>query len=135
LWLLRSGRTLGEVAAVVGVHYRTVQRWAAWYRAGGVAAIRTRKMGGKGQAPFLTAAQEAEVAAEVETGRFRTGEQIRAWIAARFGVAYTLGGLYGLLARLRCRPKIPRPLHAKADQTAQAAWKKGASRARWRRRA
>ena len=37
LWLLRTGRTLEEVTAVVGVHYRTVQRWAAWYGAGGMA--------------------------------------------------------------------------------------------------
>lgn len=34
LWLLRIGRSLGEVAELVGMHYRTVQQWAAWYRAG-----------------------------------------------------------------------------------------------------
>lgn len=32
LWLLRTGRRLGEVAAVVGADYRSVQRWVAWYR-------------------------------------------------------------------------------------------------------
>jgi len=135
LWLLRAGWTLGAVAAALGVHYRSVQRWAAWYRVGGVAAVRAHRMGGTGQAPFLTPAQEAAVAAEVETGRFRTGEEIRAWIAARFGVDYTLGGLYSLLERLRCRPKVPRPVHAKADQAAQAAWKKGDSSERLLRRA
>lgn len=123
------------MAEVVGVHYRTVQRWVAWYRAGGMAAIRAHKMGGKGQAPFLTPEQEAAVAAAVETGHFRTGNEIRAWIAGRFGVAYTLGGLYSLLERLGCSPKVPRPVHAKADRGAQEAFKKGDSSKRLVRRA
>lgn len=135
LWLLRDGRTLGEVAEVVGVHYRTVQRWVAWYRRGGVAAVRARKMGGTGQAPFLTPEQEAAVAAEVETGRFGTGNEIRSWIAGCFGVEYTLGGLYSLLERLRCSPKVPRPVHAKGDRAQQAVFKKGGSGQRSAQRA
>jgi len=135
LWLLRSGWTLEEVAEAVGVHYRTVQRWAAWYRAGGVAEFGRHKMGGKGQAPLLAAGQQAAVADEVATGRFRTAAEIREWIAATYGVGYTEGGTYSLLARLRCAPKVPRPLHRKADEAAQAAWKKGASSTPWPGRA
>ena len=30
LWLLRSGRRIREVAAVLGVHERTIQRWVGW---------------------------------------------------------------------------------------------------------
>jgi hypothetical protein len=37
LWLLRRGWTMRAVAPVVGVHYRTVQRWVGWYRHGGLA--------------------------------------------------------------------------------------------------
>jgi ActR/RegA family two-component response regulator len=33
LWLLRQGRAVSEVAAAMGVHRRTVDRWVAWYRA------------------------------------------------------------------------------------------------------
>ncbi len=54
LWLLRSGWRLLSVAAVVGAHYRTVQRWVGWYREGGVGNVLSHKMGGKGQEPFLT---------------------------------------------------------------------------------
>lgn len=127
LWLLRRGWTLAEVAEAVGVHYRTVQRWAAWYRAGGAAEFARHKMGGKGNTPFLTPEQQAEVADEVATGRFRTAAEIREWIEQTYGVTYTEGGLYSLLERLNCRPKVPRPQHVKADEAAQAAWKKGAS--------
>jgi len=40
-------------------------------------------------------------------------------------VTYSEGGMYTLLARLRCAPKVPRPLHAKANLEDQEAWKKG----------
>ncbi len=131
LWLLRSGkRRVGEVAAVVGVDYRTVQRWVEWYRRGGLEAVRAHRMGGYGQTPRLTPEQQEQVASEVATGRFRTAAGIRQWIAETFGVTYTEGGMYSLLARLRCGPKVPRPLHTNAKLEEQEAWKKGDLRPR-----
>jgi transposase len=128
LWLLRSGeRRMDEVAVLVGTTYRTVQRWVAWYREGGLEAVRTHRMGGYGQTPRLTEDQQEQLAQEVATGRFRNAVAIRAWVVETFGVAYTEGGMYSLLERLRCTPKVPRPLHEKADLTEQEAWKKGDS--------
>lgn len=131
LWLLRSGeRRMAEVAALVGTTYRTVQRWVAWYRAGGLDAVRNHRMGGYGQTPRLTEDQQEQLAQEVATGRFRNAMAIRAWVAETFGVSYTEGGMYSLLERLRCQPKVPRPLHEKANLTEQEAWKKGDSEQR-----
>jgi transposase len=126
LWLVRSGRRVGEVADAVGVHYRTVQRWLRWYEAGGLTAVRAHRQGGPGPQPRLTTAQQAQVAAEVATGRFRTAAEIGAWIRMSFGVAYRPGGLASLLTRLKCSPKVPRPLHQKADLAAPERWKGGA---------
>lgn len=126
LWLLRSGeRQVGEVARVIGVDYRTVQRWVAWYRADGLAAVRAHRLGGPGKTPYLTAEQQDQVAQEVATGRFRSAAAIGQWIAATFGVRYTEGGMYSLLERRRCAPKVPRPLHEKANLVEQEGWKKG----------
>src|SRR5439155_25597609 len=61
LWLLRAGWSLRLVAELLGTHYRSVQRWVAWYREGGVPAVRARRMGGVGQPSFLTAEAQAEV--------------------------------------------------------------------------
>lgn len=127
LWLLRCGWGLAPVGAAVGVHYRSVQRWVGWYRQGGVAKVVSHKMGGKGQAPFLSDEAREDVVREVGTGRFRTVGEIREWIAERYGVTYSIWGAYSLMRRLRCAPRVPRPLHAKADQERQAAWKKGGS--------
>ena len=116
LWLVRTGRTTREAADVLGVDERTVQRWLAWYRAGS-----------PGAPSFLTPEQKAELADAVATGRFRTAAEIRRWVVEQWGVSYTEGGMYALLGRLRCAPKVPRPVHEKTDQLAQARWKKGGS--------
>jgi transposase len=135
LWLVRLGHTTREAAAVLGVDERTVQRWLAWYRAGGLAPLEGRHAGGQGAPSFLTAQQQAELAEEVATGRFRTAAEIRRWVAERWGVRYTEGGMYALLHRLGCAPKVPRPVHEKVDHLAQARWKKGGSAAPSRRSA
>jgi transposase len=127
LWLLRGGRSLSAVTTVLGVNYRSVQRWVAWYRRGGLALIRGRRSGGVGQPAFLTPAAQAQVALEVATGRFRTGAEMREWISQTYGVEYTIGGIYTLLKRLRGRQKVPRPIHPRTDLTQQEAWKKGDS--------
>jgi transposase len=127
LWLVRTGRTTREVAEVLGVDERTVQRWLEWYRAGGLAPIEGRHAGSQGAPSFLTVEQRAELAEEVATGQFRTAAEIRRWVEEHWGVRYTEGGMYALLSRLRCAPKVPRPVHEKADHLAQARWKKGAS--------
>lgn len=128
LWLLRSGWPLGTVAEALGSHYRSVQRWVAWYREGGVSLIRSHKMGGRGQQPFLSPEGQEQVAEVVATGRFRTSGEIRDWIAREYGANYTVDGVYSLLRRLKCAPKVPRPFHVKADIEAQEAWKKGGSK-------
>ena len=125
LWLLRSGRGIRAVAQLLGVHERTVQRWVDWYRQGGMAAVRAHRQAGTGQPSFLTAEQQAQLWDQAATGAFRTAAEARRWVAEQFGVHYRPGGMYALLGRLRIHPKVPRPVNPKADQGAQAAWKKG----------
>lgn len=128
LWLVRAGRPTTEVAAVVGVHVRSVRRWLAWYRQGGLAAVAQHRQGGRqGRAARLTAAQQADLTAETAQGTIATVGQARAWVERRFGVAYTYWGMRSLLHRLAIGRKVPRPLAAKASEAAQAAWKKGGS--------
>jgi len=45
LWLVRTGRAMSEVAPIVDVHYRTIQEWIAWYRAGGVEEVLKHRRG------------------------------------------------------------------------------------------
>ncbi|GAB4440320.1 MAG: hypothetical protein Kow00120_08420 [Anaerolineae bacterium] len=128
LWLLRQGKRIAEVAAVVGVNYRTIQDWVAWYRAGGIAEVRRRVAGyqAHGKRPYLTQQQQRAVVARVALGDFKTVWEVRAWVEARWGVRYTYAGMHDLMRRRQLRLKAPRPRAEKASTSAQEAWKKGA---------
>lgn len=134
LWLARQGRSLRAIAGVRGVDERSVRRWVAWYRAGGVAEVGRRRRGDRrGRAAWLTPEQQARLRGEARHGAFRTAAEAAAWVATTFGVRYTASGMRALLHRLDCRPKVPRPIAEKANPAAQAAWKKGDSPRRfWR---
>src|SRR5207237_1075699 len=82
---------------------------------------------GGGAAAWLTAEQQAAVLEQAATGAFHTAADVRRWIQEQFGLSYRPKGIYRLLKRLGCRPKVPRPVHEKANLAGQVAWKKGGS--------
>jgi len=129
LWLVRRGLGVAEASAAVGIGQRTLERWLAWYREAGLAAVLARVPGhgATGAACRLSAAQRRELVARSGRGQFRTYDDARAWVRATWGVAYRYQGMYALLARLGVHPKVPRPVAAKADAAAQARWKRGGS--------
>ena len=49
LWLVRTGKTTCEAAEVLGVDERTVQRWLARYRVGGLTPSRSAMPGARGR--------------------------------------------------------------------------------------
>jgi transposase len=126
LWLLRPGRSMKEVAGLVGVHYRTVQEWVAWYRSGGVDEVLRHRHGGHGgQERWLNEEQEAELKAKAEAGEIRTIQDGVEWAKKTYRVDYTYWGMRWVFYRLDLKRKVPRPRspHASAEQ--QEAWKKG----------
>jgi transposase len=127
LWYLRQGRTVGAVAALIGVHSRTIQDWVAWYRKGGVAEVLRHRHGGHaGGGRRLTPQQEDELKALSEKGEIRT-----VWDGVRWAkeqqVRYTYWGMRHVFERLRLKKKVPRPRNPKASAQEQEAWKKGGS--------
>ncbi len=49
-----------------------------------------------------TSSQAEKLKAEIQTGRFRCARQVREWLQATFGVAYSLSGTKRLLQRRGC---------------------------------
>jgi transposase len=126
LWLLRTGHRVGQVAAVLGVHDRSVREWLAWYREGGLAPVlQRRRGGGRGQPSRLSATEETELVAEAAAGRFHAIAEACQWVAERYGKTYSYFGMRSVFRRLRIGKKVPRPLAQKASEEAQAAWEKG----------
>ena len=127
LWLVRRGERVEEAGRTAGVGERTVRRWLAWYRLGGLADVlrRVPGCGALGAPSRLTDDQRRGLLEHAARGEFRTYEEARAWVRAEYGVAYRPGGMYAALARLGVRPKVPRPVAEKADPAAREAWQQG----------
>jgi len=126
LWLVRQGRTMTEVAAILGVDYRTLQEWLAWYRQGGVAAVLKHRHGGERERERrLSAAQEAELKTKADAGEMRRISDGVRWAQETHQIQYSYWGMRYVFARLRLRLKVPRPRNPKASELEQEAWKKG----------
>jgi transposase len=115
LWLVRSGRAEQEAATVAGVGRRTLTRWLAWYRQGGLAAVlrRVPGHGSRGASSRLTPAQRAALLARCAQGAFRTYGEAQHWVEHECGVTDRYAGIYDLLARAPARSLfVPVPVHA-----------------------
>ena len=128
LWQLRRGRTIAEVAEMVGKHPRTVQDWVAWYRQGGLEAVLRHRHGGHGgRQSWLTDEQEDELKAAATAGEVRCIQDGVQWAQEQHGVTYTYWGMRRVFVRLGLRKKVPRPRNPQASAEQQEAWKKGGS--------
>jgi transposase len=126
-WQVREGKSLKEVSAMLGIAYRNLQRWVAWYRQGGLAEVLERTPGGgPGKPAFLTAEQLEKLRQAVDTGSFHTAKEVAAWIEQQWEVKYTPEGIYSLFRRMGIGKKVPRRQSEQADEAEQQAWKKGA---------
>jgi transposase len=124
-WQLRLGKTLKDVAELVGIGYRTLQSWVVWYRHGGLAEVlqRIKGHGNQGRPAKLKAIQQKAFAAKVALGCFRNVWDAVQWVRDRWKVQYSYSGLLKRLKCLECRLKVPRPRSVKADVEAQNEWK------------
>jgi transposase len=95
-----DGKTEPEIAYLLGVCERTVRNWLRLFRKRGLEAVCILHY--KGDPGELTSTQAEHLKAEIQTGRFRCARQVRAWLQAAFGVAYSLSGTKRLLQRLGC---------------------------------
>jgi transposase len=125
LWLLRQDRTLQEVVTLVGVAYRSLQRWLEWYRQDGLATVCQHTGRSPGRERWLAPEQEVALCAHLAEGSTFAAADVQAYLATTYGVTYTLGSIYTVLARLHCRPKMPRPHNPQSTDADQDAWKKG----------
>ena len=139
LALVLEGSSREEAARHAGMDRQTLRDWVHRYNAEGLAGLRDRPRSGR--RPRLTPEQEAELAAAVERGpdpdrdgvvRWRRVD-LRALIEARFAVRLHERSVGKVLRRLGFTRLSVRPRHPKADEAAQAAFKK-ASPSWWRER-
>ena len=105
LLMVRQGSRIEEVSTELGVHYRSVQRWVAWYRNGGLDAMLKRTPGhaAPGRRSKLTEEQTQELLRRYESGAFRSVREVVEWTAEHYGVQFSTTGMYAHLRRARSR--------------------------------
>jgi transposase len=122
------------IAAAVGRSRQFVDEWVGRYRRGGLDALTPKRQ--PGAVPKLTDQQQRELADLIDAGPASAeglaaynGPILRERIEERFGVLYSLPGLYALLHRLGYNDLMPRPKHPATDPARQEAFKKRVPRA------
>ena len=127
LWLLQSGKSLGEASELLDVKYRTLQRWVAWYRVGGLEEVLERTPGGQrgDDRCWLSEAQRTDLRRQADSGAFHTAQEAREWIESQWGIAYQTGSIYSLFESMGITWKLPRRQAVQANVKQQEAWKKG----------
>lgn len=122
-----------NVSEILGITRQALSIWIRRFREKGIEGLSDKP---KGHAPSkLTQGQWNTVALWLEKGKDAQGDWV-AWtmprlqteIRIRFGVSISLTPLRRQVKNLGFRPKIPRPVHAKADREEQARFKKNRRR-------
>lgn len=142
--VLIAGAGLGDepeveretIAAAVGRSRQFVDEWVGRYRRGGLEALVPKRQ--PGATPKLTDQQQRDLCRMIDAGpppaeglAAYNGPVLRQRIEERFGVLYSLPGLYALLHRLGYNDLVPRPQHPDTDPAALEAFKKKTCRGGW----
>lgn len=131
--LVVMGNTVPQAAKAVGLKQRQSRNWIHRFNSEGLHGLRDRPR--PGQPVKLPRQKEqafreriAEGAGKKDSTTNLRVKDIQRILREEFGADYCLGGTYFLLHRLGFSSLVPRPRHPKADQQAQARFKKNAAR-------
>lgn len=117
------------VATILGISRVSLWRWIKRFSSQGVAGLSDAAKGHK--PPKLNQEQRQQVVRWLEEGRTSHGEPIH-WTLAKlqtaifteFKVHLSQAALWHMVRRWGFKQKVPRPRHAKADESAQEIFKK-----------
>lgn len=121
---IQGEQTLEQIATATGRARSTIQEWFDAYRRGGVdALLKDGRADNAGAPSKLTATARTELEAGLQSGRWRTVPQMRAWLKTRHHIQMALSSLYNRLGKAGVRLRVPRPCHVKNDPAAALAFR------------
>ena len=128
IWLLAQNHKVNEVVTVTGYSPGWIRELARRFNRDGQQAVGDKRHNGVGATPLLSAELQGELAEAVQhphaDGGMWTGPKVTAWIEAKTGRKVRRQRGWEYLTRLDFTLQQPRPHHAKADEVAQAEFKK-----------
>lgn len=128
-----DGMSRADAARAAGMDRQTLRDWVLRFNADGVDGLCDRKR--PGGRSFLNEGQQAVLRNMVLRGPDPDRDGVSAWrlvdicrlCEERFGVTYSVSGMFDLLKSLDLSWQKSRPRHPQADAAAQRAFKKGDS--------
>ena len=130
IWLLAQNRKVTEVCEVTGYSPGWIRELARRYNRIGPSGLGDKRHQAKGKAPLLSPQLQAELVQAVQQphpdGGLWNGPKVTAWITQKTGLKVRRQRGWEYLSKLGFTLQQPRPHHAKADQVAQAEFKKTA---------
>jgi len=120
LLMLDQGHTPPAVAQALGVNVSSVYRHAEAYRLQGLTGYLAAAQ--PGYWGLLTSAQLAGLGRELDATLYTDCRAVADWVAAAYGVRYTVSGLTDLLHRLGYSYKLTTAVPCQADAAAQTAF-------------
>lgn len=128
IWLLAQNHKVVEVVEVTGYSPGWIRELARRFNRAGAHSLGDKRHQAAGATPLLSIEQQAELVEAVQQphpdGGMWTGPKVTAWIEAKTGRKVRRQRGWEYLTRLDFTLQQPRPHHAKADEEAQAEFKK-----------
>jgi transposase len=139
VWLLAKGHSTGEVAEIVALSPRWVNKLARRYEAEGVGALGDRRRRNAGAKPLLSEEDLDALRERLKTppddGGLWSGPKVARWIAARLGLVHVHAPRgWEALKRIGWSIQVPRPKNPRAASPEdQATFKKSSPKSSTRR--
>jgi transposase len=130
IWLLAKGHSTAEVAEIVALSPRWINKLARRYEGEGADALGDRRRGNRGASPLLDEADLEALRERLKTppedGGLWSGPKVARWIAARRGLVHVHAPRgWEALQKLNWSLQVPRPKNpGVAPPEEQAAFKK-----------
>ena len=131
LWQICIGNSVKSVSRAIGYSYNAVLKWLGRYREAGISGVNDRK--GRGRKCQISGEEIVEIRNMALSGELATLVKARDTIESKYGVRYSLSGLWRLFDREGLSCKTPRRKHVEGDPEEQEAFKKRGSLRRSKR--
>ena len=117
-----TAKTQQQAGHLVGLKQRQSHNLWRTYRQGGLEGLLTYN--NHGTLGYLSFTQISQLRHFVDTDQAATLAQIQTFLADRFGIKYSIGGLGSLCQRLKIKAKTGRPTNVRRDEAGAQVFKK-----------
>lgn len=124
--------TMKQIGHAEGISTETVRCYFKAYRQGGIKALLHRDYKDKDKTSRLTPVAKEQMQQGLEQGRWRTAKALWQWLTQEHGIDIKPRTTYHYLGKFAARLKVPRPSHLKKDPLAEAAFRQGGLKAKFK---